>query len=146
MNKAICSLNFVYSMERFATAIYRVQKGGFKGTAVAQKLTYAVDNERQHALNLRDRIIELKKTPSRLAFLFQIVGSVMGCLSRCLGRTLTLKIDVAIEKRAVKDYSHFLKTLELDDKTKPLIENIIADEELHIKNWQDSIMILKSKA
>jgi hypothetical protein len=44
MNKAICSLNFMYSMERFATAIYRVQKGGFKNKAIFEKLIYAVDN------------------------------------------------------------------------------------------------------
>ena len=33
MNKAMWWLNFMYSMERFATAIYRVQKGGFSNNA-----------------------------------------------------------------------------------------------------------------
>ena len=145
MNKALCSLNFMYSMERFATAIYRVQKGGFKNKAILEKLTYAVDNEQQHALNLRSRIIELGNTTSRLSFLFQIVGCLLGGLSRCLSKTLALKTDTAIEKRAVKDYGYFLKTLELDDKTKQLIKNIITDEELHIRNWQDSIKLLRSK-
>ena len=60
-------------------------------------------------------------------------------------RVFTPKTDVVIETRAVKDYSYFLRTLELDDKTKLLIKSIIADEELHIRNWQDSIKILKSK-
>ena len=145
MNKAIYSLNFMYSMERFATAIYRVQKGGFKNKAILEKLTYAVDNEQQHALNLRSRIIELGNTTSRLSFLFQIVGCLLGGLSRCLSKTLALKTDTAIEKRAVKDYGYFLRTLELDDKTKQLIKNIITDEELHIRNWQDSIKLLRSK-
>jgi hypothetical protein len=40
MNKAICSPNFMYSMERFATAIYRVQKGGPKNRAIFDKLNY----------------------------------------------------------------------------------------------------------
>ena len=145
MNKAICSLNFMYSMEKFATAIYKIQKGGFKNRAIFEKLTYAVDNERQHALNLRKRIIELGHTPSRLAFLFQIAGYLLGGLSRCVGKTLALKIDTSIEKRAVKDYGYFLRTLELDDKTKQLIESIITDEELHIRNWQDSMKLLNSK-
>jgi len=145
MNKALCSLNFMYSMERFATAIYRVQKGGFKNKAILEKLTYAVDNEQQHALSLRSRIIELGNTTSRLSFLFQIVGCLLGGLSRCLSKTLALKTDTAIEKRAVKDYGYFLRTLELDDKTKQLIKNIITDEELHIRNWQDSIKLLRSK-
>ena len=145
MNKAICSLNFMYSMERFATAIYRVQKSSFKNQAILEKLTYAVDNEQQHALKLRSRITELGVTPSNLSFLFQIAGSLLGGLSRCFSKTLALKIDTAIEKRAVKDYGYFLRSLKLDDTTKQLLKNIIADEELHIRNWQDSIKLLKSK-
>jgi len=145
MNKAMCSLNFMYSMERFATAIYQIQKGGFNNKSVTEKLTYAVDNERQHALKISNRIIELNNTPSRLSFLFQIAGSLLGYVSRCFSKTFALKTDLAIEKRAVKDYSYFLKTLELDDTTNMLIKSIIADEELHIRNWQDSIKLLKSK-
>ncbi len=145
MNKAICSLNFMYSMERFATAIYRAQKGGFKNKAIFEKLTYAVDNEQQHALKLNNRITELGDTPSRLAFLFQIAGCLLGGLSRCAGKMIALKTDTTIEKRAVKDYGYFLRTLELDDTTKQLIKSIITDEELHIRNWQDSIKLLKSE-
>jgi demethoxyubiquinone hydroxylase (CLK1/Coq7/Cat5 family) len=132
-------------MEKFATAIYRVQKGGFKNKAIFEKLTYAVDNEQQHALKLKSRITELGNTPSRLAFLFQIAGSLLGGLSRCFGKKLALKTDTAIEKRAVKDYGYFLRTLELNDTTKQLIKSIITDEELHIRNWQDSISLLNKK-
>ena len=144
MNKAMYALNFMYSMERFATAIYRVQKGGFNNQAIFEELSYAVDDEQQHALNLRSRIIELGSTSFILSFLFQIPGCILGVLSRCVGQTLALKIDKAIEKRAVKDYNYFLRSLELDDKTKQLIKNIIGDEEVHIRNWQDSIKLLKS--
>jgi demethoxyubiquinone hydroxylase (CLK1/Coq7/Cat5 family) len=132
-------------MERFATAIYRVQKGGFKNKAIFEKLSYAVDNEQEHAFKLRSRITELGNAPSRLSFLFQIFGSLLGGLSRCFSKTLALKTDTAIEKRAVKDYGYFLRTLKLDDTTKQLIKSIITDEELHIRNWQDSIKLLKSK-
>jgi rubrerythrin len=146
MNKEIFWLNFMYSMERFATAIYRYQKSVIKQAAIKEKMIYAVDNESQHASNLRKRIIELKYTPLKSAFLFQIAGTILGCTSRCFSKELSLNIDVLVEKRAVKDYSYFLKTLKLDDKTKVLIKNIIADEEVHIKNWQDSIKLLKSKS
>ena len=99
MNKAMLSLNFMYSMERFATAIYRVQKGGFKEAIISQKMNYAVDNEWQHASNLKKRIIELNKTPSGLSILFQMAGSVLGALSRCFSKSLALKTDVVIEKK-----------------------------------------------
>ena len=143
MDKSTCSLNFMYCMEKFATAIYKVQKGSFKNKAISEKLTYAIDNEQQHALTLKTRIIELGNTTSRLAFLFQIAGSVLGGLSRCFSKKLALKTDTAIEQRAVKDYGYFLRTLVLDDTTKQLIKNIISDEELHIRNWQDSIKLLE---
>jgi len=146
MNKTMWSLNFMYSMERFATAVYRTQKGLFKEAEISQKMLHAVDNERQHAVNLKRRIIELSNRPTGLSFLFQAVGSLLGAVSRCSGKALALKIDIVIEKRAVKDYSYFLRTLNLDDKTGLLIKNIIADEELHIKNWKESVELLKSPA
>jgi demethoxyubiquinone hydroxylase (CLK1/Coq7/Cat5 family) len=130
-------------MERFATSIYRFQKSFFKEAEINEKMMYAVENESQHASNLRQRIIELNRTPFQFSFLFQMVGTILGCVSRCFFKELALKIDVLIEKRAVKDYSYFLKTLELDDKTRVLIKNIISDEEVHIKNWQDSIKLIK---
>ncbi len=141
MNKTIWSLNFMYSMEKFATTIYRVQKGGFRNT-IYEKLLHAVDNERQHALVLRERLVGLKRTPFPLAFLFQFGGIFLGCISRCTGKVMALKMDVAIEKRAVKDYNYFLRTLDLDEETKVILRNIIADEESHIRNWLDSIKIL----
>jgi rubrerythrin len=66
-------------------------------------------------------------------------------LSRYFSKTLALKVDTVIEKRAVNDYGYFLRTLKLDDTTKQLIKNIITDEEVHIRNWQDSIQLLRSK-
>ena len=145
MNKAICSLNFVYSMERFATAIYRVQRGGFKQKVVSERMDYAVDNERQHAESLKKRLIDTHHTPFPLAFLFQFAGIMLGGITKCFGKTLALKTDVAIEKRAVKDYSYFLRTSKYDSETQELIKNIIADEERHIRNWQDSIKVVKGK-
>ena len=96
-------------------------------------------------MKLRNRITELGNNPSRLSFLFHIAGSLLGGLSRCFSKTLALKTDTAIENRAVKDYGYFLRTLELDETTKQLIKKIISDEELHIRNWQDSIKLLRSK-
>jgi demethoxyubiquinone hydroxylase (CLK1/Coq7/Cat5 family) len=145
MDKAIISLNFMYSMERFATAVYRGQRGGFKEAFISEKMGFAVDNEWSHATNLKKQIIDLKKRPTGFSVLFQVAGSVVGSTSRCFGKPLALKADVAIEKRAVKDYSYFHRTLKLDEKTKQLITRIIADEEEHIRNWQDSIKVVKGE-
>jgi len=145
MDKAICALKFMYSMERFATAIYRAQSGAFRNTTIAEKMAYAVENERQHALDIAGRLIKLNSSPSSFGFLFQMAGTVLGFLSRCSGKVLALKAGVIIETRAVKDYGYFLKTLKLDEPTQLLLQRIIADEEYHIKTWQDSIEIVSKR-
>jgi bacterioferritin len=143
MNKAILSLNFMYAMERFATANYRIQQNGFQEDVINRRMIQAVENENQHAMMLKTHITGLRKTPLPIAFLFQIAGTLLGLLSKCFGRINTLKIDVAIERRAVRDYGYFLSKIELDNQAKVLIKSIIADEELHIVKWLDSIKILQ---
>ncbi len=145
MNKAILALNFMYCMERFATAVYRAQSGAFKDTLIAKKMAYAVENERQHALDVAGMIVKLDSRPFRLAFLFRMAGTGVGLLSRLPGRVPALNAAVMIEKRAVKDYGYFLRRLDYDKQTRKLLQRIIADEELHTKNWQDSIQLLRNK-
>ncbi len=135
----------MYSMERFATAVYIVQKSSFKDQGIVEKMTFAVENEQEHAESLKARLITLKKRPFPLVFLFRAAGSIAGFCSRCGGNGFALKAGIAIEKRAVKDYSYFLRTLILDPHTISLIRRIIADEERHIANWQDSLKMLNIK-
>lgn len=145
MSKSTWSLQFMYSMERFATSVYIAQKDGFHNREILEKMAFAVKNEQEHADNLKSRLIFLKNKPFPLVFFFQAAGSIVGFLSRCGGNKFALKAGIIIEKRAVKDYSYFLRILILDDYSKLLIRRIIADEERHIANWQDSLRILNTK-
>jgi bacterioferritin len=139
------SLKFMYNMERFATEIYQTQRRAFAKTEIADKLRAATENEQQHANNLQGRILELNGNPSRLGFLLQIAGSILGLVTRSLGRLFMLKTDIWIEKRAIKDYRSFLKSVGFDEKSVGLIERIIIDEERHVDTWENSIKILKTK-
>ena len=139
------SLKFMYNMERFATEIYQTQRRAFAKTEIADKLRAATENEQQHANNLQGRILELNGNPSRLGFSFQIAGSILGLGTRSLGRLFMLKTDIWIEKRAIKDYRSFLKSVGFDEKSVGLIERIIIDEERHVDTWENSIKILKTK-
>jgi len=143
MRKAICSLNFMYSMERFATEIYHTQRSAFSETAIAEKMTHATENERQHAETLRNRIIDLKEIPSSLSILFRIVGKLMGHITRCLGKKFMLRADILIEKRAIKDYGYFLRTMHFGEDTNLLIRSIVSDEEKHVKNWENALSLLR---
>lgn len=144
MNKAITVLNFMYNMERFATQIYKIQSRAFSEPTIAEKMEFAVKNEQEHAENLRRRVIELDGIPSRLGFLFQMTGGLLSLITRCLGRINMLKTGILVEKRAVQDYTYFRSRVGFDEESAALLGQIIKDEELHIRNWQESIAVLQS--
>ena len=145
MNKEVCALKFMYDMERFATQIYLTQCRAFSGSEIKDKLKKASINERQHVEYLQKRIIGLNSIPSRLGFLFQSTGILMGFMTMCLGRLFILKADSWVEKRAIKDYGSFIKLLNFDSETESLLKKIIADEEEHVETWQNSIKELKGQ-
>ncbi len=138
MNKALISLNFMHCMERFATQIYLTQKGSFKGQPMAQKLTDASDNEREHVQKLQTCIKKLNGTVYPLGWLFQSMGVIIGLSSRVFSRQSLFKADTLVETRAVKDYSSFIKKVKFDTETIEVIRAIIADEEKHINNWKQA--------
>jgi bacterioferritin (cytochrome b1) len=133
-------------MERFATEIYRTQRSAFGETGMAERLKHATENEHQHAESLRNHIVGLKGIPSRFSILFWIAGKLIGCITRCLGKKLMLRADILIEKRAVKDYGYFRRTMHFGEDTNLLIRNIIRDEEEHVRNWEKALSLLKGTA
>ena len=130
-------------MERFATQVYRKQARALGKNAMADKLQNASDNEREHADTLRKRLYELKGTPSRTGTLFDIAGAILGLKTALIGKLFLLKTDMWIEKRAIRDYSNFLRKIDFDDETKALIRRIIEDEKKHIETWSISVKDLK---
>ena len=142
MNRKIYVLNFLHNMERFATQVYRTQSPAFNGTSVAEKMEFAINNEHEHAENLKRRVVELGGTLSRLGFLFQTIGGLVSIITRCFGRIFMLRVAIRIEERAVKDYSYLVDRIDFDGKSIELIRTIISDEKVHIRNWQNSIIML----
>jgi rubrerythrin len=135
MNKVLLSLNFMYCMERFATQIYRTQKPAFDNP-VAQQLIGASENEREHVNKLHTQIKKLNGRVYPFGLLFQLVGVILGLITRISGKRNILKADIFVEKRAVHDYNGFLKAVRFDKDTAKLIKKIIKEEELHINKWR----------
>ncbi len=143
MSNATNSMKFMYNMERFATQIYKTQRGAFKQEEIIKRLVAAAENEQQHVDVLRDRILELNGTKSRLGFLFQTAGRILGLIVRIFGKVFILKTDIWIERRAVKDYGGYLDKVEFDKDTVTLLERVILDEQRHIETWGNSAKMLK---
>ena len=136
MNKVLLSLNFMYCMERFATQIYLTQRKAFDSESIIQQLTDASENERSHFNKLQLQIRALDGRVYPFGFLFQAVGAILGFITRLSGKRNLFKADIYIENRAVKDYHSFLKGVSFNTDTVKLIRELIADEEVHIINWQ----------
>jgi hypothetical protein len=98
MSRVSTSLNFMYKMEQFATRIYLVQRGAFKGSDVADKLTSASANEQTHVDILRAQIIELKIALSWWGFLFKAAAFIGGTITVILGKSNVLKAGVLLKR------------------------------------------------
>jgi bacterioferritin len=143
MNRVSSSLNFMYKMEQFATQIYLVQKEAFVGSDVADKLTVASANEQTHVDILHAQILELKIALSWWGFLFKTAAIIGGAVTVILGKSTVMKADIFVEKRAIRDYSNYVKQVHYDEKTVALLKRIIADEEIHVETWQKALASLK---
>jgi bacterioferritin len=138
------ALNAVVKVEAMAVQIYRAQMWRFRGRQeIAERLVQATSAERRHFADLTSRVRELGGTPSRLSPLFAVAGWIMGFLPTLVGKVPTLKLNIWVEERAVRDYQSFLDRVNFDDDSRALMEKNMADEKEHIRAWEESIELLR---
>lgn len=101
MSKVFLSLNFMHCMGRFATQIYRTQKGAFGDIQIVQQLIDASENERTHVQKLRTQIKKLNGKIYPLGWLFQLVGIILGFITRLCSKRNLFKADTFVEMRVV---------------------------------------------
>ena len=142
MNNVMHSLRKMHNIERLATEVYRAQIPAFPEKEIADRLKAAMSNEQEHIDDLKRRIEELGGTTSWLGFFFHMAGKSWGFATRLRGKMFILKVDMWLERKAVRDYDDFLQRVDFDEKSRALILKNIEDEKMHIKRWEDSIEIL----
>jgi len=145
MNDTIKSLRKMHSIERFATEIYRSQLWIFSQELLVKRIKAAGDNEQEHAETLYARITALDGKKSCMSWSFKLAGKIFGFCTTLLGKRFVFKFDITVEKKAVKDYTKYLNTINFDAISREVIEKNLEDEKLHIKRWEDSLQILKGK-
>lgn len=145
MNDVIKSLRKMHSIERFATEIYRAQIWIFSQELFVKRLKAAGDNEQEHIETIYARINALGGKKSCMSWSFKLAGKILGFCTTLGGKKFVFKFDIAVEKKAVKDYTQYLDTIKYDDISRKVIEKNLEDEKIHIKRWEDSLLILKGK-
>ncbi|MCX6012343.1 MAG: demethoxyubiquinone hydroxylase family protein [Chloroflexi bacterium] len=145
MNDVIKSLRKMHSIERLATEIYRSQLWIFSQELLIKRIKAASENEQEHIESLYARIVELGGKKSSMSWSFKLAGKILGFCTTLLGKRLVFKFDIAVEKKAVTDYTKYLNTVNFDDASRKILEKNLEDEKLHIKRWEDSLQVLRGK-
>jgi len=128
-------LHALHTLETMAINIYKFQITR-KSSELNLQLIKAMGNEMTHFQDFQVKLFEYGFKPSKLKFLYWIVGFGIGFTSRILGQKAILKTGIWVEKKAVRHYDELLKDIRWDEETRLIIEKDRADEEGHINCWK----------
>jgi demethoxyubiquinone hydroxylase (CLK1/Coq7/Cat5 family) len=128
------ALRKLHALETMAVNIYKYEISK-RGTPLDIYLTAAMANEMTHLQDFQTKLYEYNLRPGKLRFGFWLVGIVLGLGSRMMGRRRILKTGIWAEKKAVRDYGHFLRDVRWDEETIPIVEKDAADEAAHVARW-----------
>lgn len=128
-------LHALHTLEMMAINIYKFQISK-RPNELNLQLIRAMGNEMTHFQDFQVKLFEYGLKPSKLKFLYWIVGFGIGFTSRILGQKAILKTGIWVEKKAVRHYDELLKDIRWDEETRLLIEKDRADEEGHINCWK----------
>ena len=129
------ALRTLHTMEGMAINIYRLQITK-KPDEINRQLIVAMCNEMTHYQDFQVKLFEYGGKPSKLRWLYWIVGFVIGFSSRLLGKKAVLKADIKLEAKAVHAYDELLQTVNWDEDTRKVVEKNQSDEYGHINRWR----------
>lgn len=128
-------LHTLHTLETMAVSIYRFQISRTPKKLNLHLIT-AMGNEMTHLQDFQVKLFEYGFKPSKLRFLYWIVGVAIGFISRVLGTKAILKTGVWVEKKAVRHYDELLRSVNWDPKIRWIIEKDQADEDGHMNRWR----------
>lgn len=128
-------LNALHTLETMAVNIYKFQITK-RDSDLNLQLIGAMSNEMTHLQDFQIKLFEYGFKPSKLRWLYWIVGFKFGFFSRLLGTKAILQTGIWVEKKAVSHYDLLLREIDWDEETRKIIEKDQADEYGHIKRWK----------
>ncbi len=135
-------LHTLHTLETMAVNIYKFQITK-RDSDLNLQLIGAMSNEMTHLQDFQIKLFEYGFKPSKLRWLYWIMGFVVGFFSRLVGIKAILQTGIWVEKKAVRHYDVLLKEIDWDEETRKIIEKDQADEYGHIKRWKAFLKKLK---
>lgn len=143
-DQLLSKLNWFYSLELNQVDLYNAQSKTFEGTYIGQAFERIAYIEQQHVDNIAEKIKEMGGHPTKIGDVISpIIGSVAGKLISFTGIENTLKANILLEQKAMKDYKDLIETLESENSCdKELLKILKAnhiDEDLHTAWFADRV-------
>lgn len=146
--KLISRLNWFFNLELNQVDLYISQSRYSKDPYVKIAFERIAYIEQQHVDNIADKIKELGGKPSKAGdVLAPILGSAAGTMLSAAGLSNVLRVNILIEKKAMKDYKkliHQLKRTYGDIQLVRLLQHNLFDEDLHTAWFQGELSRLKN--
>ena len=140
LNAVKKALRTLHILEIMAVNIYRFQISK-ENSELNEKLIGAMCNEMTHVQDFQVKLYEYGFTPSKVRWVWWIVGFVLALGSRLLGKRMVLRTLIWVELKAVTHYGELLSSVKWDDKTCKVIDKNQSDEKRHIEQWQSLLKL-----
>ena len=92
-----------------------------------------------HYQDFQVKLLEFGSKPSKLRWIYWIVGFALGSISKLMGSKAILKTGIWVETKAVAHYDKLLSSVDWDLDTRAVIEKNQADEYGHINRWRNFV-------
>ena len=127
-------LNWFYSLELNQVDLYLAQSKAFKGSYESIVFERTAYIEQDHVENIGDLIKELGGRPTRLGSIISpALGKIAGNLVSFFGMERTLKANILLERKAMRDYIDLINTVgdEYGEELRRILEHNLVDEDVH---------------
>ncbi len=136
------ALNHHLRAELSAVELYAAHARAIEEDAVAQGVRAILAVEQRHARDLAARIRALGGTPVEPGGPETVAGRAAGAATAQMTTVEMLRLELAEEQRAIKDYAAHIADLPLDEETGDLLEQNMADEIQHARWLKAQIVAL----
>ena len=130
--KSLAMMRINHCGEVCAQALYSGQSVFAKDEATAKYMQHCIEEEIDHLIWCRQRILELQGNTSKLDPVFYACSFVMGMITGLLGDKISMSFVAASEDLVAKHLQNHLKRFaKTDKKSIAIVEQMLIDEQKH---------------
>lgn len=140
----IHKLNWFYSLEMNQVDLYLAQSKNVDDYYVKKLFERTAEIEQGHVDHIAQMIKVLGREPSHLGEVIgPITGKVAGTITGKTGLMNMLRIDIALESKAMADYKNAIAEYASDRNLYDLLWSNLIDEDLHTAWFERKLQELK---